>query len=136
MALCLLSNHVSFAATQWEVPLTLAESQPLFSLPGLKERLFRLRDITVNAFAPLRNSVDPQQAERANFANDQFDTEHRLFKPIVYDISNERLTRLLKQRWGLEVRTNLLFQYEFTRYRSPSEGREVGLKLGLHYEFQ
>jgi hypothetical protein len=115
--------------------MTLAP-QPLFSFLGLKERLSRLRDFTVGAIAPLNGALDVNGWDSSATTVSQFDARHQLFKPLGRELADDRVARLVNQRWGIEVRTNLLFQYDVTRYRTPGDGQQVGVKLGLHYEFR
>lgn len=108
--------------------LSPVEPAPLFSLVGLKERLFKLRDATLVAIAPLHSNAD------GSISYDQFDAQHQLFKPLVQNLHEQRMIE--KQPDGLQLRSNLLFQYELVRYQSFNPNAQLGVRVGLHYQFR
>jgi len=105
---------------------------PLFT--GLKESLFWLRDFTFTAVAPMHRATASSD-NRIVLIPSSFDIRHELFKPISQGLYGDRLRHPFKQD-GVEVRDNLLFQYELLPAASRTEGRDFHLKLGLHYAFR
>lgn len=134
--LCVLSSVASQAAEPLYQPARSVEFQPLFSILGLKERLFWLRDFTVTAIAPMHSSSGAAALDDSNAVLSQFDAKHQLFKPLGQGLYGERLTNPSKQQDGLQVRSNLLLQYELTRYQTHGDSNDVGLRLGIHLAFR
>lgn len=126
------------AAHATNAPIAISNTEEpisLFTARGLNQRLEWLRDVTVDSFATGKVSVSIVESNRFNMSDAQFGSQRQLFQPIDQSAYINTLKRLLKQQLRFQVRDNFRFECELKRYRTPSEQREIGVKLGVHYDF-